>query len=104
MRRLLGLALVAAAGASAAFAAAPPDPAALYRVKCAVCHSPRGWASAVLARRVPAGQQALTDRKSGLPRAYVQRVVRRGVGAMPGFTPTDVTDTELAALAAWLER
>lgn len=100
---------LAALAASAALAAEPPagrplpTPEALYRAKCAVCHSERGWGSAVLARRVPAGQAALTERK-GLRAGQIARVVRRGQGAMPGFTPTDVTDAELAALAAWLER
>jgi mono/diheme cytochrome c family protein len=114
MRRtgLFATGLAAVMAASAALAAEPPrqpagrpmpTPEALYRAKCAVCHSERGWASAVLARRAPAGQAALTERK-GLRAAYIRQAVRRGVGAMPGFTPTDVTDAELAALAAWLER
>jgi mono/diheme cytochrome c family protein len=109
---LFATGLAAVMAASAALAAEPPRqpagrampaPEALYRAKCAVCHNDRGWASAVLARRNPGGKGVLTERK-GMRAGQIARVVRRGQGAMPGFTPTDVTDAELAALAAWLER
>jgi mono/diheme cytochrome c family protein len=39
-----------------------------------------------------------------LPAAYIVYVVRHGTGSMPPFTPTELTDAQLARLAKWLAR
>ncbi len=49
------------------------------------------------------GQAELRKRRD-LPPAYVEYVVRHGVGSMPQFTPTELTDAQLAALAQWLAK
>ena len=76
---------------------------ALFRQKCAACHDSSGWGTRALARRLPKGQAELALRK-GLTADYVRYVVRHGVGSMPPLTPTDLSDAELRALGAWLQR
>jgi len=95
------LAVMALAAGGQAQESTTPAAEALYVAKCAACHGPRGWATRVLARRVPEGQAELT-RREGLPAAYTSVVVRRGVGSMPPFTPTDLSDAQVAEIAAWL--
>ena len=75
----------------------------IYTSRCIHCHGARGWGTRVLARRVPDGQAQLTSREA-LPAALTRLVVRRGIGSMPQFTPTEITDAELAALADWLDK
>lgn len=107
--RNLALAAGALCGAVVlAGASKPPTPAvplrsgeAIYKDKCIYCHDTRGWATRVLARRTPPGEARLVDRKY-LPADYTKQVVRRGVGSMPGFTPTDLNDAEVAVIAKWL--
>ena len=79
-----------------------PDPAVLYRAKCAVCHDERGWASAVLGRGGPPGSGVLTSRT--LPADFTRVIIREGKATMPGFTPTEISDAEALAIAQWLER
>ena len=78
-------------------------PQTFYADRCARCHGPSGWATRTLAKRVPAGQAELT-RRAQLPASYIAFVVRHGVGSMPQFMPTELTDRQVAALAAWLAR
>lgn len=78
------------------------SPQDVFADRCAYCHEAGGWGTRVLARRVPDGEAELLKRSS-LPAAYTAAVVRRGIGAMPQFTPTELTDEEIAALADWLD-
>jgi mono/diheme cytochrome c family protein len=107
MKRLALCAL--AIGAALALPAAATDnadkwtPQAFYADRCERCHGASGWGTRTLARRVPAGQVELT-RRTALPAAYIVYVVRHGAGSMPPFTPTELTDRQLAELSAWLAR
>lgn len=100
---LCALPLAAAATALAAGAQervkSPPE---MFADTCAYCHDTGGWGTRTLARRVPAGEAELLKRKD-LPAAFTRAVVRRGIGAMPPFTRTDLTDAELDRLARWLD-
>ncbi len=78
-------------------------PQAFYADRCERCHGPSDWGTRTLAKRVPAGQAELT-RRAELPASYIAFVVRHGVGSMPPFTPTELTDRPLAELSAWLAR
>jgi hypothetical protein len=51
---------------------------------------------------LPDGEAELLKRKN-LPAALTRLAVRRGIGAMPPLTPTDLTDAELERLARWLD-
>ena len=101
---LMGLAVIWAIAVPAAVRSserAERSPQELFAARCAYCHEAGGWGTRVLARRVPEGQAELRQRTS-LPPALTTLVVRRGIGAMPPFTPTELSDDELQALAQWL--
>ena len=74
----------------------------MYADSCIYCHGASGWGTRSLARRVPPGEAELLNRKD-LPAGYTRTVVRRGIGAMPPLTPTDLSDDELDRLARWLD-
>lgn len=96
-----GLALSAAFAATAQDGPAPRTGEQIFADKCVFCHDARGWGTRSLARRTPEGQAQLLDRQV-LPAVLVRYAVRRGVGSMPQFTPTEISDAELDNLAAWL--
>lgn len=79
-----------------------PDGQALFAQKCVQCHGAGRWATRALARRMPPARAELLARPS-VPAALVKVVVRRGIGSMPQFTLTDLSDEELDRLARWLE-
>lgn len=91
-----------AAGQTGAVVSAGTAPEELFVQKCAHCHEADGWGSRNLAARVPPGEAELRKRKA-LPAAYVRYAVRYGIGSMPQFTPTDLSDADLDRLATWLE-
>jgi len=74
----------------------------IFAASCVHCHDTGGWGTRSLAGRLPAGQAALLERKD-LPAALTRLAVRRGVGAMPPLTPTEITDEELDRVARWLD-
>ena len=94
------LALVTVA-AGAQDTPAPRTGEQVFAARCAYCHDARGWGTRSLARRTPPGQAQLLDRQV-LPEVLVRYAVRRGVGSMPQFTPTEISDAELDNLARWL--
>ena len=106
LARVPGLAAGSLALASLALAATAQDrqraAPEIFADTCAHCHETGGWGTRALARRVPAGQAELLKRED-LPAVLTRFAVRRGIGAMPPLTPTDLTDEELDRLARWLE-
>ncbi len=74
----------------------------IFAETCVFCHDARGWGTRSLARRTPPGQAELLKREF-LPPVLVRHAVRRGIGSMPQFTPTEISDEELEVLAAWLD-
>jgi mono/diheme cytochrome c family protein len=74
----------------------------MFADSCIYCHDAGGWGTRSLARRVPPGEAELLNRKD-LPAGFTRMVVRRGIGAMPPLTPTELTDAELDRLARWLD-
>ena len=103
----LGLIIAAATLALSAFAATAQDALPprtgeeIFAQRCVFCHDARGWGTRSLARRTPPGQAELLKREV-LPEVLVRYSVRRGVGSMPQFTPTEISDAELDNLARWL--
>ena len=87
-----GVALIAAPGqqaqAQATYEVQPRAPEYLYARTCGYCHG-HNVGPILLGRRLPA--------------VVVASIVRSGNGAMPAFKPTEITNSELAALAAWIE-
>jgi mono/diheme cytochrome c family protein len=108
---LIAVALATGARGSAQGRTAPvPDKAQLDRGKavytewCAACHDPgprHPGTQALEALYKGAKPGALVERKDLVPK-LTETFVRRGVSVMPPFRKTEITDADLAALAAYL--
>ena len=109
--RLL-LALSAILAPAVAFADDVPKQYAAGRVVyerwCAACHDPGIMhpGTHALMVKYPGGQRAtgVICEWTDLPATYVSYMVRHGMSVMPPFRKTEITDAELAALAAYLSR
>jgi len=80
----------------------------VYEHWCAPCHDPgiTHPGTHALMVKYPGGQRAsgvITEWRD-LPASYVSYMVRHGMSVMPQFRKTEITDAELAALAAYLSR
>lgn len=72
---------------------------------CIGCHAgtPGNIGTMVLAKRLGKEKAVLAER-ADLDPAFTKAIVRNGIGIMPGFKPTDLSDAELDDLAAYLGR
>lgn len=78
----------------------------VFQQYCAACHGSgigRPGTEVLQLRYQGAVPALLADRKD-LNAEVVQAVTRNGIGWMPGFRKTEITDRELDALAAYLSR
>jgi mono/diheme cytochrome c family protein len=75
----------------------------LYNKYCMSCHREGGWASSVLAKRMPKEVSALEKRTDLAPK-YVERIARIGLNNMPGYRPTELTDGDLKEIGEYLTR
>ena len=90
---------VASAQPSAPSSARPGE--VLYRSHCGLCHEPGGTGTFMLSRRL-GRERALLVGRTDLTDGYVTQVVRHGLMSMPRFTRVELTDAELASIAAYL--
>ena len=101
---LFALAAALFAGPAAAADLAGQDPGrALFLERCGKCHLDGGTGTFMLGRRLGKDKALLEDRADLNP-GYVRRVVRHGVNSMPWFTPVELPEAELDAIAAYLTR
>jgi mono/diheme cytochrome c family protein len=84
-------------------AASGADGQQLFDRKCGLCHANGGTGAIMLGRRLGKGRAVLAQR-TDLQGAYVQAIVRAGLGSMPALTRVEVTDTELAGIVSYLTR
>jgi mono/diheme cytochrome c family protein len=86
--------------------ASTTDGAALFTNRCGACHLAGGMGTNLLTKQMIAAKRPPSDgllaNRTDLTADYVQSVVRNGKMAMPRLTRVDVTDAELAAIAAYL--
>lgn len=76
---------------------------AVFDEKCLPCHNSAGTGTIMLGKRL--GQEnALLSERSNLNTAYIKTVLRYGIGSMPWYRRTEITDTEADAIAAYLTR
>lgn len=73
--------------AQATYEIEPREPEYLYARTCGYCHG---------------HNIAPIIRGRNLAPAVTAAIVRSGMGAMPAFKPTEITDAELEALSQWL--
>lgn len=80
-----------------------PEPSsegeALYVEKCAMCHREQGMGTGLLARRM---ETALLEDRKDLTAEAVIALARTGIGNMPRISRGEVSDEQLAAIAAYL--
>jgi mono/diheme cytochrome c family protein len=80
----------------------------VYEKWCAACHDPGiiHPGTHALMTKYPGGSRATGSITAwtDLPAAYVTIMVRHGMSVMPQFRKTEISNGELAALAAYLSR
>ena len=115
MRRLRGFCFLAAAAATLSIlmttplradSGPPPAGRVVYEKWCAPCHDPginHPGTHALMAKYQGTKPAVLLER-TDLPADVVKHFVRHGISVMPQFRKTEITDTELDALAAYLSR
>jgi mono/diheme cytochrome c family protein len=79
------------------------DGKALFHEKCAMCHGPGGMGTGLLARRVDP-KVAELEKRDDLTPDYVTTAARTGIGNMPAISRGEVSDKQLAAIAAYLAK
>jgi mono/diheme cytochrome c family protein len=91
----LGILLAGCASVEAA------DGKDLFAHKCGICHREGGAGTFMLARRL-GESKALLETRQDLSADLVRQVVRHGIVSMPRFSRVELTDSELAAVVAYL--
>ena len=99
--------------AGLALADAPPAARgeAVFRKVCAPCHgagpgndgSPMLPGTAKLQAKYQGAVPAALEKRRDLTAEALRVFVRNGVGAMPRFRKTEISDADIDAMAAWLQ-
>ncbi len=107
MRGLAMAACVAALGAGP-LGAQTTEPIAkgrqIYANWCVHCHREGGSASRVLEERYRGKVPAVIEERTDLAATRIVRLLRTQTPGMTAFRPTDLTDSDLEAVAAYLTR
>jgi mono/diheme cytochrome c family protein len=105
MRAALALLLCAAtlAGAAEDLSTEQQQGKALFEATCNHCHNARGFGTERLRARLPEDRAVLVER-TDLDPAYIRTIVRNGLASMPAYTPTDLDESQIRAIAAYLTR
>ena len=98
------------AGAAGPLAAQEPTLSAyqeqgrkLFQSTCIHCHGERVWGTFALERRL-GPDRGLLEKRTDLVAPFVTSVVRKGLGSMPAYRRTELTDADVDAIAAYLTR
>ena len=75
----------------------------LFNGSCVYCHGPNVWGTFTLGRRLGA-DHALLEQRADLVGPYVKNVVRAGMGSMPPFRRTELSDADVDAIVDYLTR
>jgi mono/diheme cytochrome c family protein len=75
----------------------------LYNATCVYCHGPNVWGTYTLGRRL-GSDKALLEQRTDLVAPYVKIVIRAGLGSMPAFRRTELSDSEADAIVDYLTR
>ena len=105
MRRLLSAAAAFGVCALASAAESPTTEGhAVFEKWCAPCHAPGPGhpGTTAIAALYKGAKPAALEQRTDLTPAVVKQFVRKGVSVMPFFRKTEISDTELDALAAYL--
>lgn len=79
---------------------------AVYDHWCGICHDAGPYMAGTQQLRINyhGTKPSLLTKRTDLTPAFVKAMVRRGYGVMPRFRKTEVSDADLAAVAAYLSR
>ncbi len=102
--RLWTIAALLAAGAAAAQDGERERGSEVFLYWCAPCHAPgpRHPGTQALEALYKGAKPAALEERTDLVPALTQTFVRNGVSVMPPFRKTEISDADLAALAAYL--
>jgi cytochrome c553 len=73
----------------------------LYVEKCSMCHRQMGMGTVILARRMDP-KIARLEARADLTTEYISIAARQGIGNMPRISRAEVSDAQLAQIAAYL--
>jgi mono/diheme cytochrome c family protein len=92
--------------AAAADAAQIEEGRQVYQYWCWSCHGEGVGkpGTQALAAKYKGSKPAILDQRTDLTPALTKFFVRKGVSVMPPFRKTEITDTQLDSLAAYLAR
>ena len=84
---------------------------ALYVEKCSMCHRQMGMGTVILARRMEPKiarrmepKIARLEMRTDLTAEYITAAARQGIGNMPRISRGEVSDKQLARIAAYLTK
>ena len=104
-RNLPAVALLIAGGlGNTSVMAAEPPGKALYAGRCGMCHQTIGMAVGILSRRPADASKGLLEQREDLSSAFITAAVRGGINNMPRISRAEVSDPELAQIAAYLAK
>jgi mono/diheme cytochrome c family protein len=77
-----------------------------FQMACSVCHGtgPGKPGTRALAAKYKGATPALLEDRTDLNATYIKQVVRQGLYVMPFFRKTELSDTDLNAIVAYLTR
>jgi mono/diheme cytochrome c family protein len=110
-RALLNVAVLLFSGTLASIAGAADTPLTprqqqgekLFHSTCIYCHGERVWGTFTLERRL-GKDHALLEKRTDLVGTYVKTVIRSGIGSMPAYRRTELSDADIEAIADYLTR
>jgi len=97
---LLSLALLSAIGSLASIA---QDGEAVYEKHCSHCHTPgMNYPGTHQLTKTRGEDNGVLVERDNLVDVYVKTIVRNGLNGMPTFKPTQISESQLDALAEFL--
>lgn len=75
----------------------------LFVEKCSMCHRQMGMGTVILARRMDP-KVAMLEARKDLTVEFVTAAARTGIGNMPRISHGEVSDAQLAQIAAYLAK
>jgi mono/diheme cytochrome c family protein len=75
----------------------------LFVEKCSMCHRQMGMGSVILARRMDP-KIARLEMRTDLTAEFITAASRQGIGNMPRISRGEVSDAQLARIAAYLSK
>lgn len=94
----------AVAGLVAPVAAAETNGQEVLDHYCTACHGAEDGPGTMQLSRTRGKEKRLLTQRTDLAPDYIAYIVRHGLRSMPPFVPSDLTDTKLAALVAFLTK